>query len=69
MRSLRATRPIAESFFHSLKVEHVYHERFATRREAKASVFEWIEVFYNKRRVHTALGFASPECYERQSAA
>lgn len=59
---------MAESFFHSLKVEHVYHERFATRREARSSVFEWIEVFYNKRRIHTALGFVSPECYERQSA-
>ena len=58
---------VAESFFHTLKVEHVYHERFATRREAKASIFEWIEVLYNRQRMHSALGYVSPECYERQS--
>jgi putative transposase len=57
---------VAESFFHTLKVEHVYHERFRTRAEAKASVFEWIEVFYNRKRRHSALGYLSPECYERQ---
>ena len=57
---------VAESFFHSLKVEHFYHERFSTRAAAKASVFEWIEVFYNRQRMHSTLGYVSPECYERQ---
>lgn len=59
---------LAESFFHSLKTEHVYHERFVTKTEAKSSVFEWIEVFYNRQRIHSAIGFTSPECYERRAA-
>lgn len=59
---------LAESFFHTLKTEHVYHERFTTRNEARSSVFEWIEVFYNRLRIHSAIGFVSPECYERRAA-
>jgi transposase InsO family protein len=59
---------LMESFFHTLKTEHVYHERFATRQQAKNSIFEWIEVFYNRQRIHSALGFVSPECYERRAA-
>jgi putative transposase len=59
---------LAESFFHTLKTEHVYHERFATKAQARSSVFEWIEVFYNRQRIHSALGFVSPECYERMAA-
>lgn len=59
---------LAESFFHTLKTEHVYHERFSTRNEARTSVFEWIEVFYNRQRIHSAIGFVSPECYERLAA-
>ena len=59
---------LMESFFHTLKTEHVYHERFTTRAQARSSVFEWIEVFYNRQRIHSALGFVSPECYERMAA-
>jgi putative transposase len=59
---------LMESFFHTLKTEHVYHERFVTKSEARASVFEWIEVFYNRQRIHSAIGFVSPECYERRAA-
>jgi putative transposase len=59
---------LMESFFHTLKTEHVYHEHFVTRDEARASVFEWIEVFYNRLRMHSAIGFVSPECYERRAA-
>ena len=59
---------LMESFFHTLKTEHVYHERFATKAQAKSSVFEWIEVFYNRQRIHSAIGFVSPECYERRAA-
>jgi putative transposase len=54
----------AESFFHTLKTEHVYFEDFLTRDEARESVFEWIEVFYNRQRRHSSLGYFSPECYE-----
>lgn len=60
---------LAESFFHSLKTEHVYHERFTTKQQAKSSVFDWIEIFYNRQRIHSAIGFVSPECYERLAAA
>jgi putative transposase len=59
---------LMESFFHTLKTEHVYHERFTTRQQAKSSVFEWIEVFYNRQRMHSAIGFVSPECYQRRAA-
>ena len=54
-----------ESFFHSLKTEHVYFEEFATRNEAKESIFEWIEVYYNRQRIHSTLGYQTPECYEQ----
>ncbi len=53
-----------ESFFHSLKTEHVYFEDFVTRHHAKESIFEWIEVYYNRQRMHSTLGYKTPECYE-----
>ena len=53
-----------ESFFHTLKTECVYHERYQTREEAKISVFDYIEVFYNRQRKHSYLGYKSPEQYE-----
>src|SRR6185437_7518990 len=49
-----------ESFFASLKKELVHHEDYQTRAEARASVFEYIEVFYNRVRRHSALGYLSP---------
>jgi len=52
---------VAESFFHTLKTELVYHERYRTRLEAKRSIFEYMEVFYNRFRKHSALGYKSPE--------
>ena len=55
---------VAESFFHMLKTEHIYQEKFVTREEAKRSIFEYIEVFYNRRRAHSFLGYLSPEEYE-----
>lgn len=51
----------AESFFHSLKTEHVYHHKFATRELAKQSLFEYLEIFYNKRRLHSTLDYLTPE--------
>ena len=56
---------VAESFFHTLKTELVYHETYRTRMEAKTSLFEYIEVFYNRIRKHSALGYKSPEQYEQ----
>jgi putative transposase len=54
-----------ESFFASLKRELVHHERYTTREEAKASIFEYVEAFYNRVRRHSSLGFLSPEEFER----
>ena len=49
-----------ESFFASLKKEQIHHVRFGSREEAKAAVFDYIEVFYNRRRLHSALGHRTP---------
>src|SRR5262249_22239800 len=53
-----------ESFFASLKKELVHHEDYATRAQARASIFEYIEVFYNRERRHSTLGYRSPADYE-----
>ena len=53
-----------ESFWSSLKRELVYRRQFATREEARAAIFEWIEVFYNRERLHSALGYHSPVDFE-----
>jgi putative transposase len=49
-----------ESFFASLKKERVYQVRFRTRAEARAAVFAYVEVFYNRQRLHSALGYRTP---------
>ena len=54
----------AESFFGSLKSELIYRLKFRTRREAKSAIFDYIEVFYNRQRIHTSLGFRSPADFE-----
>lgn len=54
-----------ESFFGTLKQELVYQERFVTRDEAKAKIFEYIEVFYNRQRRHSAAGSHSPVEFEK----
>jgi len=53
-----------ESFFHTLKTELVHHHRYETRTQAHASLFEYIEGFYNRTRKHSALGYKSPSQYE-----
>ena len=58
-----------ESWNHSLKVEAIHGERFATRAEARAQVFEYIEVDYNRNRLHSTLGYVSPEQFEQAHAA
>ena len=54
-----------ESFFGTLKSECVHHVIYRTRDEARADLFSYIEGFYNRRRLHSALGYLSPEEYER----
>jgi len=56
---------VAESFFHTLKTELVYHGGYETRREAKKRIFEYMEVFYNRKRLHSSLGYKSPTDYEK----
>jgi putative transposase len=56
---------VAESFFHTLKTEHVYQENFSSREEAKRCIFEYVEIFYNRQRIHSFLGYLSPEEYEQ----
>ena len=51
---------MVESFFSSLKMELVYLTDFATRHQARSALFEYIEVFYNRRRRHSRLGYLSP---------
>jgi putative transposase len=53
-----------ESFFATLKKELIHDTRYATREDAKQDVFEWIEVFYNRQRRHTTLGYRSPAEFE-----
>jgi transposase InsO family protein len=50
-----------ESFFDSLKTELVHRTRFRSRREAKAALFEYIAIFYNRRRRHSSIGYRTPE--------
>lgn len=56
---------VSESFFHTLKTELTHHQRFKTREEAKTAIFEYIEVFYNKVRMHSANDYMSPVDYEK----
>jgi putative transposase len=57
-----------ESFFGTLKRELVYHRHYATREEATRDIFEYIEVFYNRQRRHSTLGYDSPAEYEARAA-
>ena len=58
---------IAESFFHTLKVELVNSAQFATREEAKLSIFEYIEGYYNRKRMHSAINYNAPYAFEHAS--
>jgi transposase InsO family protein len=53
-----------ESFWSTLKSELVHHQDYATLEEARRSIFEWIECWYNRRRRHSAIGYMSPEAFE-----
>ena len=60
---------VQESFYHTLKTECVNHERFMTRAEARSVIFDFIEVFYNRERMHSTLGYLSPEDFEQAKLA
>lgn len=55
---------VIESFWHSLKVECVHRTTFATRAQAKAAIFDYIEVFYNRVRLHSSIGYKTPIEFE-----
>jgi putative transposase len=59
---------VAESFFGTLKTEHVNFEKYFNLREARTSLFQYIEGFYNRRRRHSHLGYRSPDNFERLAA-
>ncbi len=59
---------VAESFFHSLKTELVHHEDYRSRHAAKTSIFEYIEVFYNRQRRHSHVGQVAPLVFEQAAA-
>jgi len=56
---------VAESFFSNLKNELVHHCDFRTREAARAAIFDYIEVFYNRQRIHQTLGYRTPAAVER----
>lgn len=55
---------VMESFFKTLKAQCVYQQNYQTRRQAKQSVFEYIEVFYNQKRKHSSIGYLTPKQFE-----
>ncbi len=57
---------VCESFFHTLKVELIHQQKFTTREEARQIIFEYIEVFYNNIRIHSANDYLSPNDFENQ---
>lgn len=57
---------VAESFFHSLKVELVHGQRFASREQAQSAIFKYMEVFYNTKRLHSTLDYMTPAAYEQR---
>ena len=60
---------VVESFFKSLKAERVKHRRYRTREAARADVGDYIERFYNRRRLHPYLDYVSPVEYELKTVA
>lgn len=59
---------VAESFFHTIKTESVSFEKYQTRAQAKTSLFDYIELFYNRERRHSKLGYLSPWKYEQKNS-
>jgi putative transposase len=59
---------VVESFFATLKRELVHRRQYSSRKEAKADLFAYIEVWYNRKRRHSAIGYISPAEFERRAA-
>ncbi len=55
---------VAESFSSNLKNEPIHHADFSSRKSARAAIFSYIELFYNRRRIHQTLGYVSPVAFE-----
>jgi putative transposase len=55
---------VVESFFKTLKAECVYQNKFINKQQAAVIVFEYIEIWYNRKRLHSALGYVSPKEFE-----
>ena len=56
-----------ESFWSTLKEEHVHRTRFVSRARAAGAIFDYIDIFYNRERLHSVLGYLSPVEFEKQS--
>jgi transposase InsO family protein len=56
---------VTERFFHTLKTELVKRRRYNSREEARRSIFDYIEIFYNRKRIHSAIGYLSPVEFEK----
>lgn len=66
MHLIALTNAPSEAFFATLKSELCGDRAFATRSEAKAELFEYIEVFYNRQRLHSTLGYLTPVEFEEE---
>ena len=65
-RKVPQDNAVAESFFSNLKNELIHHCDFRSRDEARAAIFDYIELFYNRKRIHQSLGYCTPEQVETQ---
>ena len=68
VRSRRATRPVVEGVFRSLKEEGLPEQPPKTPRQASLLVIDYLEMFYNSQRLHSTLGYQSPNAFEAQAA-
>ena len=57
---------LMESFWSAFKRDLIHRQHFAAHAQARTAIFEWIEVFYNRTRLHSALGYQSPVDFENQ---
>ena len=55
---------VMESVYHTLKIELIYGEKYKVREETQLLVFDYIEVFYNRQRLHSTLGYQTPDVFE-----